>query len=133
MNTKIKEIIATILKEQTEDENITEAVMAAPDEVLEETIFELYGQPVIPVAVLRQHGISVSINHSRWIKGAGIRKTREFIAAGISPSKFEPRGGRTEARVSFPDGEVYEGKSVCVRGDTYRAIDKALNSKPVSA
>lgn len=138
MNTALKKIIAELYGTQNEDENLREAIMAAPDEKVQELIFESYGQSVPPVAVMRKNNISICVNHSRWVKGKGIKKTKEFFADNYYGSDFEPRGGRTEVRIEFPDGEIYQGKSVCSKKENwdrrvglYLAIEKALNSQPI--
>lgn len=124
MNKTLAEIIAKTVAETSDSiENLTEEVLAAGDEAFSLTCYSLWGFPTPPIAILRANGVKCYVSHSRWIKGKGIHRTKEFIAQGLSGKDFEPRGGRTDVSLVFPDGETLKGKSVCVKKDSFNRLE----------
>jgi hypothetical protein len=137
MNLEIKKIMANFLADLDPEnaENTREAVLASDDDLVQDCIYDNFGQKVIPVAILRKYGAKVYINHFRHVKGQGVQKTRKLFAAGIEAKTFEPRGGATQATVEFPNGDVYRAKIKCSRKDSfcrrlglYLALESALEN-----
>ena len=125
MKSEIKKIIAASFSEPNNLENTLDEFNNMTDDELSLTCYSLWGLPVPPISVVRAAGVKVQIFHSRWVKGQGVKKTRDLIAAGFTGRDFQPRAGVTEVIVTFPDGEVKSAKSICSKSDHFCYRDGA--------